>query len=62
MSQAKVMPSRTEEIIAEVNKLGLVKAAEKLGIPQVSLHRFIHRQGYRRKAQYVKEAQTLQTT
>jgi hypothetical protein len=62
MSQRSIQPSRTQEIVEVVNQRGLVKAAAELGIPQSTLCTFIRRQGYRRKQQYVKEAQTQQTT
>jgi len=58
MSNRNTEPSRTKEIVEVVNRLGLVKGAIELGIPQSTLCTFLKRQGYRLKRQYVKENQT----
>jgi len=56
MSQVKIDPAREKEIVEVVNRHGLVKAANKLGFPQSTLWKFIHRHGYVRTQQYVKVA------
>ena len=59
MTVSSIRPSRTQEIVATVNRLGLVKAATELSIPQSTLCMFLKREGYRRKQQYVKEGQSI---
>ena len=62
MSKSSIPLSDTQRIVAVVNRLGLIKAAVELGIPQSTLCVFLKRQRYVRKAQYVQEALTPQTT
>jgi hypothetical protein len=47
--------SPTEEVVAVVNKLGLKAAAQHYGIDPSNLWRWLRKQGYRSKRQYVKE-------
>ena len=60
MTVSSIQPAQTQKIVGTVNRLGLVKAAAELGIPQSTLCNFLKREGYRRKAQYVKENQNTQ--
>lgn len=53
--------SPTEVVVEMVNKLGVNKAAPKLGVSPSKLSRWLKTQRYVRKTQYVKEAAPLQT-
>lgn len=55
--------SQPEDVVKLVNQIGLVKTAVTIGVPQSSLCRWLKRQQYVRKTQYVKEVHpALQTT
>lgn len=60
MSQSRLSESPTEEVVAKINKLGLTKAAPELGTSPASLCRWLKKQGYVRKQQYVKEKPSTQ--
>lgn len=65
MSNSQLAQSPTEEVVAKINKLGLTKAAPELGTSPASLCRWLKKQGYVRKQQYVKGGQSnhqFQTT
>jgi len=50
--------SPTQEVVATVNKLGLKAAARHYEMDPSNLYRWLRKQGYRSKHQYVKENQT----
>ncbi len=61
MSQNRSLLSPTEHVIAQVNELGLVKAAPALGVSPAKLCRWMKEQGYVRKTLYVKEVKNTTT-
>jgi len=55
MSQNQLPESPTQEVVAKVNQLGLTKAAKALGTSPASLSRWLNRNGYFSKPQYVRK-------
>lgn len=59
MSVKQLAGSRTEDVVAWVNSVGLKKTAANLGVSDSTLSRWLNAQGYRAKPQYMlKEVKT----
>lgn len=58
MSRNSKIDSPTQEVVTIVNQLGLKAAAKHYNMNPSNLYRWLKKQGYRSKHQYVKESQT----
>lgn len=55
MSQLVLERYKPEEVVAEVNKVGLTKAAQHFNTSRSSLSRWLQGKGYKARPQYSKE-------
>ncbi|MCA0453402.1 MAG: hypothetical protein LCI00_05465 [Chloroflexi bacterium] len=56
MAQSVLEQYKPEDVVAEVNKVGLTKAARHFHTSRSSLSRWLQGKGYKARPQYSKEA------